>query len=138
MSTRSPRGFGDEPTLRWLAEAELHITRALLFSVVDQAGETDAWKVLADVEPRSPAAVELVLGHPYVRVWAVDQLRAEPTHRADRLGCLAAAAAIHAGVTAELDLMVHGGVLQLPTAGAIDWPDGDGPVRLVTGPAGSA
>ena len=37
-------------------------------------------------------------------------------------------------MTAELDLMVHGGVLQLPTAGAIDWPDGDGPVRLVTGP----
>jgi uncharacterized protein len=127
-------GFGDEPTMRWLVAAELNITRGLLSGVVDAGGATDAWDVLTDIDARSPAAVDRVLAHPYVRVWAVGALRGDGADP-DYLGALAGAAAVHAGVEAETEVSIRDGVVHLPTVGTIYWPTaGDGPARLTVGP----
>ena len=128
-------GFGDENTLRWLASAELNITRALLASVVDQFGHADAWDALTQVEAHSPQAASEVLSHPYVRIWAVNQLRSSVADHAAYLGTLAAAAALRAGLAIEVEAGVRGGVVHLPSVGTAYWPGaGTGAVRLSVQP----
>jgi uncharacterized protein len=121
-------GFGDEATIGWLAEQELAITRALLFAIVDQQGPSDAWDILGTVEAKSPEAVRDVLGHPYVRPWAVDRLRGGGVCR---LGALAAASAVRAGIAVEVGVEAVDGVVHLPHVGTAYLPPGtSGPVRV--------
>ncbi|WP_238008255.1 FxsB family cyclophane-forming radical SAM/SPASM peptide maturase [Dactylosporangium sp. AC04546] len=130
-------GHGDEATMAWLARAELTITRSLLFSVVGLHGRTDAWDVLNRVEADRPDEVHRILRHPYVRVWAVDQLGEEPAGDPGHLAVLAAAAAVRAGLGAEIEVPVQRGVLHLPTVGTVYWPAPvDTTARLVSGPEG--
>jgi uncharacterized protein len=125
-------GFGDEPTIGWLAEQQRAVTRALLFATIDQHGPTEAWNALTRIETSDPEAVRRVLAHPYIRPWAVGLLRAgaDPAGLG-YLGGLAAAAAVHASVPVEVEVMIGRGVVALPTVGTLYWPDEvTGPARL--------
>nr|BFE83614.1 hypothetical protein GCM10020093_062150 [Planobispora longispora] len=76
-----------------------------------------AWELIATLDGTHPGAVDSVLAHPYVRVWATECLR--DRGHAGHLANIAAAAAIRAGVTASLDVQVLGGSVHLPTLGVL-------------------
>lgn len=131
-------GLGGDAAIRWLAGTQVGITRALLVAVADaaagHAAATDAWNVLVDVDREAPEAIGRVLSHPYLRPWASAVLRAADHrgadhHRADDrafgyLPAVAAAAALHAGVEAELVVGVRDGTIFLPTLGTVRLADG--------------
>lgn len=127
-------GYGSTASIAFLADAQPTITRALLVAVRDKAPTAgpvarlvgDAWDLLGRLDAEAPAAVSAVLTHPFVRAWAVKCLSASGAERispgpeapaVSYLACVAAAAAIHAGVAAELTVPVSGGLLHLPTLG---------------------
>ncbi len=149
-------GFGDASAIAELAEAQRSLRRVLLGTVY-QAGITDgpasdgvqaalrgAWATLATIDSERPGALDAVLAHPYVRVWAVrclEQLkpaseRATGNGTPDRpglaadlghLGAIAAVAAARASVKADVTVPVVGGAIHLPTLG-----------RLAIGPGAAA
>jgi uncharacterized protein len=117
-------GYGDVPTMEYLAASQLAITRALLAalgSATDEEVAAGGWRLLGRLDAEQPGAVEQVLAHPYVKAWAVRCLRraADPAY----LACLAAAASVRAGESAEIAVPVQEGMVHLPTLG-----------RLVLGP----
>ncbi|MFC3502218.1 FxsB family cyclophane-forming radical SAM/SPASM peptide maturase [Micromonospora krabiensis] len=120
-------GHTAEDDLRFLTGSHLAITRALLVTVAD-AGSADAragWELLTRLDQEAPEAVEETLGHPYVRVWAASALPGPG--RVDRgidshLSCIAAAAAVRAGASVELDVPMRAGVIHLPSVGALALP----------------
>lgn len=116
-------GFGDEATIRWLAEQQRSVTRALVSATVDQHGATAGWEALAAVEAEHPDAVRHALAHPYVRAWAVGMLRTNDPAGMSYLGGLAAGAAVHAGVRLETPVRIDRGVVALPTIGTLYWPE---------------
>jgi uncharacterized protein len=137
-------GFGAASAIGHLAETQRSMRRALLGAVYQEAAVAvpgasavdlpAAWNLLTSIDAGSPQVLADVLGHPYVRVWAVaclQQLRMPPGKRAGaaalaadlgHLGAIAAAAAIRSGTDARVIVPVRGGVVYLPTLG-----------RLVTG-----
>jgi uncharacterized protein len=148
-------GFGGAAAVAQLIEAQRSLRRALLGAVY-QAGSTSAavpdpagvalraaWSVLTAVDGQHPEALDAVLAHPYVRVWAVrclEKLTAAPASAAVRdraggaaglaadlghLGAIAAVAAMRAKLDASVTVPVLDGAVHLPALG-----------RLVTGPAG--
>jgi uncharacterized protein len=134
-------GGGSASAVRQLIAGQQSLRRALLMAVnqaasthaaVDSATRTRlraAWGVLSDVDTEYPDALDRVLGHPFVRLWAVrclGQLESPipaPAADLDYLSALAAAAAVRAGATAELSVPIIDGAVLLPTIG-----------RLVAGP----
>ncbi len=122
-------GYGDAQTMELLASAQQALVRALLVKLAtgaDADGETgkarlftQAWALLARLDSEHPAAVRAVLTHPYVRPWLVTCL--DPTTRrpADPayLGCLAAAAAVRAGVSVDVEVPIRDGAVFLPGLG---------------------
>jgi uncharacterized protein len=134
-------GGGSASAVRQLVDGQQSLRRALLMAVneaatryvfVDNAARTRlhaAWDVLAAVDTENPDALDRVLGHPFVRLWAVrclGQLESPlstPVADLDYLSALAAAAAIRAGSTGELSVPIIDGVVLLPTIG-----------RMVAGP----
>ncbi|MBM2621092.1 FxsB family radical SAM/SPASM domain protein [Actinoplanes sp. LDG1-06] len=147
LVARIASGFGDERTIGWLVEQQRSITRALLYATIDQHGATPAWRTLTDLEADHPDSIRAVLAHPYVRSWAVDQLRpGSGPATLSYLGSLAAAAAVRAGTPVEVDVEIADGVVTLPTVGTLHGPPGvNGPARLtaeqgklwVAGPEGT-
>jgi uncharacterized protein len=147
-------GFGGSTAVTRLIEAQRTLRRVLL-SAVYQAGSTAAavpdapgaalraaWAVLTTIDTEQPEALDAVLAHPYVRVWAVrclEQLKAAPAAggraqgtpglAADlgHLGAIAAVAAMLAKADASVTIPVVNGAVHLPTLG-----------RLVTGGSGAA
>jgi uncharacterized protein len=142
-------GFGDAAAMAPLIEAQRSLLRALLGAVY-QAGTTSsavsaavraelrvAWSVLTTIDRDTPKALDAALGHPYIRVWAVqclNQLRpasfrpgAEdqtPNARglaADlgHLGAIAAATAIQVGTRATVTIPVIDGAVHLPALGRL-------------------
>jgi uncharacterized protein len=128
-------GYGDDQAVSHLAAAHLSTTRALLGQVRDRiagmpAGDA-AWEVLTAIDP---AVLDTLLAYPYVRAWAVHCLR-EPREHAGHLSAIAAAAAIRAGLSAELAVPVRDGYLPLPTLGRLRTTGtGAGTVKITTGP----
>jgi uncharacterized protein len=144
-------GFGGAAGLARLAEAQRSIRRVLVSAVYREAESAGlaaaplraAWEVLATVDERHRLSLEDVLAHPYVRQWAVGCLQglrgqpgpdgagAAPSWPAGlaHLGSIAAAAAIRAGLSAQLTVPVLGGSVHLP---------GFGRLVLAPGPAGAA
>ncbi|MEU2625628.1 FxsB family cyclophane-forming radical SAM/SPASM peptide maturase [Kitasatospora sp. NPDC007106] len=118
-------GHGDRATVEALAAAQLGLTRRMTAALAD--GRPDAWQLLTELDGRAPHALDAVLAHPYVRAWAARCLRGEPGADLGGLAELAAAAAIRAGVEADLPVPVRAGAVHLPTLG-----------RLVVGGAGEA
>ncbi|SNT57959.1 uncharacterized protein SAMN05216276_106813 [Streptosporangium subroseum] len=111
-------GFGGGDDVTRLAEAQRSLRRALL-AAVHARGETGAaWELLTRLDAEHREAVEAVLAHPYVRVWAVECLR-EPGHTG-HLANIAAAAAIRAGIEASIDVQILDGSIHLPTLGVLE------------------
>ncbi|MEH1127671.1 FxsB family cyclophane-forming radical SAM/SPASM peptide maturase [Micromonospora sp. CPCC 206061] len=113
-------GYGDAAAIARLVESQVLITRVLLSMVGETEAASPAWELLEHVDAEAPEAVAEVLAHPYARTWAVRYLE-EGEHRdTDRrhLACVAAAAAVRAGLSVELALPVRDGLAHLPTLGA--------------------
>jgi uncharacterized protein len=131
-------GPGDAATVTALAQLRLSLTRALVAAVAAPPGAripaglrerelasaaAAGWAVLCDLDVTHPDAVEEVLSHPYIHVWALRCL--SPSAGADtaldraHLAGLAAAVAMRAGVSADLPLPVRDGMLHLPSLGAL-------------------
>jgi uncharacterized protein len=116
-------GRADAPALRFLADAQQSITRALMVTVSagGSAAAGAAWEVLTALDKQAPAALATTLCHPYVRVWAMDGRRHHDLDATagDYLANVAAAAAVRAGVTVELNVPVRDGAIHLPSLGTI-------------------
>ena len=154
-------GFGNAAAMAQLIEAQRSLRRVLLGAVY-QEGSTSpaasgavkvalraAWTLLTTIDQDQPETLDGVLGHPYVRVWAVrclQQLRlasaghaagdAGEDHAGDarglaadlgHLGAISAVAAVRAGVSAHVTVPLIDGAVHLPTLG-----------RLAAGPAEAA
>src|SRR6202034_4388979 len=84
----------------------------------------EGWAVLCELDTSHPAAVAEVFAHPYTRVWAMRCI--DPPAGADRqldlahLAGLATAAALRAGVPADLPVPVRDGMIHVPSLGALD------------------
>jgi uncharacterized protein len=134
-------GRGSASAVRQLIDGQQSLRRALLMAV-NQAANTQtavntaartrlraAWDVLSAVDTEHPEALERVLSHPFVRLWAVRCLGQLESPAAtigpelDYLNALAASAAILAGLTAEISVPIVDGAVLLPAIG-----------RLVAGP----
>jgi uncharacterized protein len=132
-------GLGDATAVAQLIEAQRTLRRALLSAVYQEGSRTSAvpdtvkaqlrsaWGVLTTVDREQPRVLDAVLGHPYIRVWAVrclEQLRTPPLHQglaADlgHLGAIAAATAVRARVSAAASIPVLDGAVHLPTLGRL-------------------
>lgn len=120
------RGQGGATAIRALTDAQ-HSKHLILLTGVRTAAAADdryaarGFELLAQVQRRDPAAAAAVITYPAVGAWAARTLRgAGPRAGADpaRLSAVAAAAAIRAGLPAEIEVPVTGGVVMLPSLGA--------------------
>lgn len=143
-------GPGDPAAMASLAECHWSVVRALIAHVAaglgGKGGDLDraaagGWSLLSALDADQPEAVREVLTYPFVQAWAIQCLRpaASPDVDLDRahLAGIAAAAALRAGVEAELPLPVRAGFIYLPTIGAIPAEPGAGRTSVVrVSPAG--
>lgn len=149
-------GFGGEAAIAQLIGAQRTLRQALLGAVYQEAtqsptvpagvkaGVRDAWESMATMDRQQPEAVDAVLGHPYIRVWAVrclEQLRASAPGNGSQagdgrglaadlghLGAIAAAAAIRGKTAAAVRIPVLDAAVHLPTLGRLGiGPDGSPP-----------
>lgn len=126
-------GSGGPEAMTTLSEAEHSKHHAVLRGVLDavlslDAGPADLAQygrdVLLDVEQQAPLAVARIIRYPAVAGWALQTLQAlnAGAKTADayvaRLSAVAAAAAVYAGLDAEVPVRPTGGVLSLPSLGA--------------------
>jgi uncharacterized protein len=146
-------GYGSTIAIGQLMQGQRTLRRALLGAVYRAADTAPgvpgpardtartAWAVLAAADQERPEALDAVLAHPYVRVWAVRCLErlkqsppaGEPDPALERellaglghLAAIAAVTAIRADDKTEVTIPVSGGAVHLPTLG-----------RLVAGAAG--
>jgi uncharacterized protein len=122
-------GFGDAAAVGQLVRAQRSLRRgqlALLRERADRNADREflaGWDLLAQVERDDVGAYDLVLAHPYVRTWAdrcVGFIGPAPLPKeAGHLAAIAAAAAIRAGLPAEIDVPVIDGYACLPTLGRL-------------------
>jgi uncharacterized protein len=140
-------GYGDAEVIRRLSEPQRSISRALVEEIADAAAPdspfADAWQEIIRLDTTSPAAVGSVFDDPYTRVWAVRLLARETDirpGRADlaRLAEIAASAALRAGDEVSLPLHVVGGVVHLPTLGALALGGPERPASIATRKDGTA
>jgi uncharacterized protein len=140
-------GGGGEPAARVLTQAERskHVTllRGVLASARAAGGEqarlaSRGYDLLARVHRHDPVAAETVIRSPAVGAWARQAVLpsgtgpARPEAQPGRMGAVAAAAAIHAGFPAEIEVPLISGTVTLPTLGAAR---ADGETAIVrTGP----
>jgi len=143
-------GYGGAQTVHRLFQSQQSLRRALLAAVydayasapgapLDDAGLPAAWEMLTRLDAEHPDAVDAVLAHPYVRVWAAHCLslatkagdgRGPMMGDAERpgwpaadlayLAVVAVAAAARSGVSARLAVPVRDGAVYLPTLGRLD------------------
>lgn len=109
-------GYGDAPAVRSLMDAQQTLRRALLASIAKNADTAGAWSVISRVDQVQRDSLDAVLAYPYVRVWAAQCLRGRA--EVSYLSAVAAAAAVRAGLDAQLRLTVHAGVVHVPTIGS--------------------
>ncbi|MEU3163375.1 FxsB family cyclophane-forming radical SAM/SPASM peptide maturase [Streptosporangium sp. NPDC006930] len=119
-------GYGEGDAILALEAVQRSLRRALLGRVGAVATSPEAWRLLTLVDQESPEALNAVLAHPYVRVWAVLCLTggADDTH----LPAIAVAAALRAGIKDSLRVPVPDDALHLPGLGRLDV----GPAGTVT------
>lgn len=143
-------GPGNPAAMAALAECHWSTVRALVAHVAvgleGRGGDlaraaTEGWSLLSALDAEQAEAVREVLTYPLVQAWAIQCLRfaASPDADLDRahIAGLAAAAALRAGVEAELALPVREGFIYLPTIGAIPAEPGAGRTSVVrVSPAG--
>jgi uncharacterized protein len=128
-------GYGDATTIAELMAGQQSRRRVLL-GLLERANDrsdaafTAGWDLAARVGREYGAALALVFAHPYVRAWAERCLRTQAAAgtgageglppEAGHLAAIAAAAAIRAGLAAEIEVPVADGYLCLPTLGRLD------------------
>ena len=141
-------GAGDAAAVGRLIEGQRSMRRGLLGAVfqagsgtrvllaAEQAGLQAAWSLLVALDHEHPDALDAVLGHPYLRIWAIrcleqlDQAAAgNPGSQAGRtrdlaatlgyLAALAAAGATRAGMRAILTVPVRDASVGLPALGRL-------------------
>ena len=130
-------GPGDVQTVASLGQMQLSLTRTLVAEVARSGGwrhrdlqraAVEGWELLCTLDAEQPDAVQDIFSHPYIRAWAVRCLQpprdADPDVDRAHLAGLAAAAALRAGISAELPLPVRLGMLYLPTVGMVEVPHG--------------
>jgi uncharacterized protein len=101
-----------------------------------RAAAAEGWALLCQLDRDHPRVIREIIAHPYTYAWAYRCLRPSPTADTDldraHLACLAAAAALLAGVAAELPLPVRDGLLHLPTVGAVAVRAGSGRTNVLS------
>jgi HEXXH motif-containing protein len=104
----------------------------LLRGIADRDGTRSrpGFDLLRAMSNRAPEAVKTTVRHPSVGGWAQDTYFGAPGIRPGGMDALAAAAAVRAGATAEMDLAVHDGAVVLPSLGQAEAPRED-TVRFV-------
>ena len=136
-------GFGTASAIEHLVETQRSLRRALLTAVYQSAEAADipgmsvldlqtAWDLLTRIDADNPDVLADVLGHPYVRVWAVrcleqlrmplgESARGVPALAADigHLGAIAVTAAIRSGASARITVPVRDGAVHLPALGRL-------------------
>ncbi|MEU6799998.1 FxsB family cyclophane-forming radical SAM/SPASM peptide maturase [Streptomyces neyagawaensis] len=118
-------GLGSTATTDLLAGHQLALGRELLSLVWHETPPSEpgaaAWDVLTELDQEAPEAVDSVLAHPYTRSWALHCLRgrAKADSAVRGVAEIAAAAALRAGRATTVVVPVHGGLLRLPTLGAL-------------------
>jgi HEXXH motif-containing protein len=127
-------GGGDVAAVRRLREAQHSLHVMQLHAVAQAADRIDpasravvafraGYQLLAAVQEADPGAVARLLGLPHLGAWAHDslsRLRRELPPDFGYLACVAAAAAVQAGVGFELDVPVTRGRVPLPGLGCLD------------------
>jgi uncharacterized protein len=150
--TALARGGGDPDTIARLVAAQRSKHLILLGKVAELArsGERpdDALglagcQLLAQVQRQHPAAAAEVIGYPSVGAWALHVVRGGvpfpddnptlPDARPSGLAAVAAAAAIRAGISAEIEVPVQGGIVLLPSLGTATAVGDTAVVRSSTG-----
>ena len=127
-------GHGEPSSIAFLAAAQLSATRAIV-SVAgrsaqdrgDEGLDGDArialagWELLQRLDVDAADSVRTVLRHPYIRAWATAHQygSGKPATDDTYLACLAAAAAMRAGITTDLVVPVRAGAVLLPTVGRL-------------------
>jgi len=131
------RGQGGPDLVRRLRAAERSRRLLLLRSIIDQTTKSadlsgplpspeSAWELLARVQEAAPDALEAILAHPYTGSWAGYTTRLCDQDvsgvcpfwvHMGHVHCLAAAAAVRAGLTFEIEVPVWQGNVPLPTLG---------------------
>jgi HEXXH motif-containing protein len=132
------QGGGGEEAVRELAAAQYSKHVILLRGVIrgakaagaDQARlASQGYDLLASVQELAPAAADAVISYPSVGAWALQAIRdlsgppdsdddaSGPPAMPAGLGSIAAAAAIRAGLTAEIEVPVVNGLVVLPSQG---------------------
>jgi uncharacterized protein len=137
-------GYGDTASVEQLANSQRSRRRELLALLRERAAANPdsafsaafsaGWEVATQVGRQDAPALATVLAHPYVRAWAERCLRAgagpgrqgttqagagQVAPEAAYMAAIAAAAAIRAGMPAEINVPVTDGYLCLPTLGRL-------------------
>lgn len=141
-------GFGGSNALEHLERAQRSLRRVLVAAVHEAAAGLapsahtasvqEGWHLLTEVDASHPQSVDAVLGYPYVRVWAAHCLetlrdsRPDDTSRVRSLSAdmghiagIAAAAAIHSGLSARIPVPLRDGFVYLPSLGRFAPPGAD-------------
>lgn len=147
-------GFGSATTLASLSTTQFSRRLIGLRAVLDAAdragcasasGYTAGWELLQAVQRYDAMAYATVLSYPSVGSWAAHCLRllsgadggtAGPNAGRDAgyLGCIAAAAAIHAALPFRIEVPVQDGFVGLPTLGRMAVSSGTSATICSTGP----
>ena len=120
------RGNGGADAIRELAAAQYSKHLILLRGVREAARPDDrfalrGYELLAEAQRHNSDATEIVVRHPSVGAWALRTLRGDqsvPGAKPGGLAAVAAAAAIRAGLSAEIEVQVTDGAVILPSLGA--------------------
>ncbi|WP_424211815.1 aKG-HExxH-type peptide beta-hydroxylase [Streptomyces sp. BI20] len=127
-----------DPALTHLLAALHHARTARLLHALRRAlpegPARTPWRILDAAHARAPRATGDVLHYPATTRWAEETLRrldtgTTPAPDLGRLGALAAAAALRAGIPFTLAVRPDAGRLHLPTLGVLH-PDTAGPLTL--------
>jgi HEXXH motif-containing protein len=126
-------GGGDPAAIQELIAAEHSANMILLATVVTEARDSEqsrlarkGFDVLIAARQANPAAVDKVVRHPSVSVWARRVIQGGRAGHAasgatpSGLGAVAAVAAIRAGLAAQIELPVLDGRVMLPALGAAE------------------
>src|ERR1700729_3055910 len=137
-------GGGGAEAVDVLAGAQYSRRLLMLGGVLAEAQAADhdqralarqGYYLLADAQRHNPEAANLVIGYPSIGAWAISTLSALRGEKALSgadplmLGSVAAAAAIRAGLPAQIEVPVRNGAVMLPSLGAVAAEGGRATVR---------
>jgi HEXXH motif-containing protein len=139
------RGGGGPAAVRELAAAQYSKHVILLRAVLEAARpgarpedqlSVAGYELLARVQQEDPAAAREVISYPSVGAWALHTIRGNqdmPEARPGVLAAVAAAAAVKAGLSAEIEVPVTDGRVTLPSLGVATAEGATAVVRTYAG-----